>query len=457
MRKLSVLLLLVLSLALPGGPAAGDDARASETDPAVVFAITDIVAALQAVEAEAWWPGFAPDAIPLALFDGRDTYLFNHPRPPAGFEPWADRAGAWRYPGHFEAVRGNRRALINDAWAATCIPVRRSPVTGEENTPRTIAGIIVHEKFHVFQKLRHPDWRPNDGLLFGYPLDTPDTLARRRLELTALQRAVRAAETAGAAAWAGEYLSRHQQRLESLAEPFAAYERELQRFEGIAEYLEYRIGGKDMMSAPLITGFAPGAVREMGYQSGRWLAVLLDRLRPGWKEKMETGEAKYLDELLAGALPAAPADPAGYEPAEVGSFMQQAAADCRAKEAWRAETRAGLDTTPGWRVEVRTAARPLRLVMFDPFHMDALGEAEMLHTRWLKLAGGATLEITDRPCLTRRDHSWQITGLLVAGLPGKPTLENGAEGVRLTAAGLTGEFHGARVEFRDRRCLIILE
>lgn len=457
MRKLSVHILLALSLVLPGGPASDVDARAGDADPAVAFAITDIIAALQAVEAEAWWPGFAPDAIPLALFDGRDTYLFNHPRPPAGFAPWAGLADAWRHAGQFEAVRGNRRALLNDVWTATCVPVRQSPVTGRANTPRTIAGIIVHEKFHVFQKLRHPDWRPNDGVLFGYPLDTPDTLARRRLELTALQRAVRAAETAGAVAWAGEYLFRRRERLDCMPPPFAVYEQELQRFEGIAEYLEYRTGGKDMMSAPQITGFAPGAVREMGYQSGRWLAVLLDRLRPGWKEKMETGEAKYLDELLAGTLPPEPADRTCFEPAEVDACTRQAETDYRAQEAWRAETRAGLDTAPGWQVEVRAAARPLRLVMFDPFHMDALGEREMLHTRWLKLTGGATLEITDRSCMTFRDESWQITTLLVAGLPEKPTMENRADGVWLEAAGLTGEFRSARVEFLDRRCLIILE
>jgi len=56
------------------------------------------------LEAAPLWPGFEPAGIPVALFDGLNTFLFNFPHQPQGFLPLEGRPGALFLKGRHPAV-----------------------------------------------------------------------------------------------------------------------------------------------------------------------------------------------------------------------------------------------------------------------------------------------------------------------------------------------------------------
>ena len=47
----------------------------------------EVVAAFDRLKKRDLWPGFRPDPIPLAIYDGRRTWLVRHPSPPNEFRP----------------------------------------------------------------------------------------------------------------------------------------------------------------------------------------------------------------------------------------------------------------------------------------------------------------------------------------------------------------------------------
>lgn len=126
--------------------------------------------------ARSLWPGFDPQRIPVALFDGTDTYLLRHPRPPQDFT--AVRAAMRRLPvfgGRHEAMRANTGAPVNDIPTAM---VDISSAAGRSTT--ALAALLIHETFHVYAKDAHPDWVAEETELVTYPLDDAEVLLRRR-------------------------------------------------------------------------------------------------------------------------------------------------------------------------------------------------------------------------------------------------------------------------------------
>jgi hypothetical protein len=155
-----------------------------------------ILAAYDEIASASLWPGFVPDSVPLAVFDGATTYLIRHPDPPAEFAPVADRPGLWSYAGQHEAVRANMSTEIAGAHTATLL-------TGSDTTVShaALAATLVHEAFHVYQRQNHPDWQANEVELFVYPVEDVELLELRYLETEALRRALSAGDGATRACW----------------------------------------------------------------------------------------------------------------------------------------------------------------------------------------------------------------------------------------------------------------
>lgn len=162
-----------------------------------------IVRELERVAAErAFWPGFDPLSVPLAIYAGGRTYLFRHPSPPEGFAPLAGAEPATSvFEGRHPAMIANTSMDIGGVTTATLLADDGS---AEPPDARALAAVAVHEAFHVFQRRRHPGWRANEANLLTYPTDDAGLLALRRRESAALRRALAAADGADdatAACW----------------------------------------------------------------------------------------------------------------------------------------------------------------------------------------------------------------------------------------------------------------
>jgi len=421
---------------------------------------TDVFALLAEVrrlESAPLWPGFKPAAIPVALYDYRNTYLFNFPHPPKNFHSLSNRDDVYVFDGQHPAVFGNRLTQLDDTWVATFLLKLDSPVTGKPYSLAEMAGIVIHEKFHVFQALSHPDWRPNDAVLMDYPLDTAVSMTLRTMEIEALRRSVAAERDEASAGWARAAMNIRRQRLGVLTRRHSIYEKELFRFEGIAEYIEYLSSGRPAFDGVPDVGFAPKAVRESGYFEGRWAADVLDRLDPGWKRAMEAGEFGYLEDRLEAVLREGPL-PNEFSPDEMRAFLERAAADVLKKENERKERLKMFDARLGTCVEFVSGRIPLRLEMLDPSSMEAVGAGKIIHGRWIVLKNeDGVVEVLDRPCLTELNDEGRIGRLVCPGISRRNPVRLGTGPVSFQLDGVVAYFKSGWVTRKgDFRFIISL-
>ncbi|MDH4195778.1 MAG: hypothetical protein OEW05_00060 [Candidatus Aminicenantes bacterium] len=441
--KAAALALAVTALGTAGNPQGANNHLPRPRPGADIFALME---ALKPYEARAVWPGFVPATIPVAVFDGTNTYVFGLPSAPEGFSLVPGRSGVYVYPGQHVLVRSNRRIQLAGIWVASITTTQPF---------ETFVGNVIHEKFHVLQAHRHPDWRPNDAFLFFYPLDTPEAVLARRLEVEAFKRAVTAADEADARGWAAEGLRYRRRRLANLKKGLANYEDEVQRLEGLAEYVEWKTLDKDVLDRIYDLDFAPGAIRSYGYTAGRWFGYLLNRFDAAWKEDLETGAFQYLRERLEKSVQGAPSRGFGsYELAETKKSVDR---DFRSRQESLKSRRQDFDARPGWRVEVLADRDPLRLRLFLANRAVVPAEREMIHERWLTLFNDACdLEVVNRECLTVSNGVALVLRVVIPGLDEKPAVrhEDGKDLIRVP--GVVLRFTGAEVTEAERTLIVRL-
>lgn len=409
--------------------------------------------------AEAYWPGFEPLDVPLAIYaDGR-TYLFRHPGPPEGFtDLGADSAKVQSRPGRHPAVTANSSADIGGTATATLL------LDGFDGGDRSrIAAVGLHEAFHVYQREHHPDWLANEGDLLLYPIEHEELLALRRLETAAFDRALTAIDDDRAASgcWARRALDLREARFALLDDPFVIYERKTELNEGLARYVEARALGVGAITYPA-QGFAAGDVRKRAYATGATLALLLDRIDPGWQRAFARSGTS-LDVALRARLPAGAAPDCELAAAETDGIRDAAHRDARAVAAERIERRRDFDTTASWRVIVERAdGRPLWPQAFDPINVERVAGG-VLHTRYLELGNDSgSIELLDADgvdltALTESagDHPLfnGIARVTVAGIE-EPDVVIDGERIVLHTAGFRAEFRAASLR-REARTLVV--
>ncbi len=411
-----------------------------------VFELMERVARL---EAKPLWPGFDPASIPVAVYNGKNTYAFGFPSLPKGFQAVDGRPGVGVYKGVHPQVRANSRVMIDGVYAASCIAIPKAYLTG-----RDAAAIILHEKFHVFQALTHPRWLPNDAVLFSYPQDSAETVLARRLEIEAFRRAVASVDDETARAWAACGLEHHRRRIRSLAPPFVRYEKEVRRFEGLAEYVEWQILGVDPLEHVYELDDAPAAVRNWGYVAGRWIGTLLDRFDPRWKLKLESGESDDPQDLLEEAV----REHAGlmdFSEPEIAALAAKTDSDFSVKTREKAKLRKRFDSRLGWRIVMAAEDKPLRLKFFLADHSEALNPGEMAHRLWLALDNeSCTLEVIGQDCLTVSRSPAEIRRVVIPNLRNKPRVIRNRKQTIVSAAGILIRLEKASVSQRAETLLI---
>jgi hypothetical protein len=425
---LAELLRLILSVgALAGAPA----------PPPRILAV---LRKLDRIEARPRWPGFEPRKIPIEVFDGAHTWLVRHPNPPVEFRASAGGKDVRVFDGRHASLRANTSITLAGVLTAT------ASLEGRAEGPRRQAGLLVHEIFHVFQARRHPKWGGNEVEQLIYPSEDAEVLAQRRLESTALRRALSAENRGTACGWAARALAARHERFDRLTEAAATYERGTELKEGLARYVEAKAAGDGATLLPEVE-FPPDGVRLRAYDSGAAIGLLLDRLDPSWKSRLEQKDDTPLDELLRRAV-------AGFEAmtfsgSEEEAARRRAAQDVKAMDGRRAALRRDFLEAPGWTVVVE-AENPVFPQGFDPWNVDRLTASEVLHTRWIKLGNDSgSLEVLGRRCLTESAGKHPlfegIRRATVTGLPAEPQVEETAGAVKVSAEGLALEFRGGRV------------
>ena len=419
-----------------------------EENPALALARGVERVASAHVGSQALWPGFDPLAVPLAVYDGERTYLFRHPASPEGFVPVPDASpAALVYEGRHEAMRANSTAEIGGVQTATVLLDRAYP----GRAPEALAPLAIHEAFHVYQRERHPRWSGNEADLFVYPTDSVELLALRRLETEALRRALAAEEANVASCWSRQAIALRQERYAALDSASTTYERGTELNEGLAAYVEGRAAGRATVDLP--TGeFGPAEVRLRAYATGTVLALLLDRFAPDWRTSFEADDRQTLDIALARALGSG--ETCVFDAADTAEAERQAEADVEALAAAREARVAAFEGRPGWRVIVEAAGQPLWPQGFDPLNVERVGDARVLHTRFLRLGNGAgQLEVLDAgeadvEALTEGAGAHPlfngVARMVVAGLS-EPEVREAEGAVAVRAPGFTAEFRGARL------------
>ncbi|HVF67754.1 MAG TPA: hypothetical protein VM914_08835 [Pyrinomonadaceae bacterium] len=431
-------LLLALLLLYPASSAAALDKSPTPFD---------VLEEFDRLSARPLWPGFDPRRVPVEIYDGRATYLFRHPSPPPEFKETPGRPGVRVFAGRHESVRANSNVELGGVGVATAV------ITPDKNLPlRRSAALLVHEAFHVFQRARHPEWTGNEVELFVYPFEDAEQLRLRRSETEALRRAVAARADGGAACWARAAVEARRARFKLLPAGAAGYERGTELNEGLARYVEARAAGGKGDELPA-DDYAPEEVRARSYATGRALGLLLDRLDPGWKRRLESGDPRPLDELLEASLASAKrarvcALPRAFQEAA----RTRATRDVETLRAKKAEWRREFFARPGWKVVVVAGeGEPLWPQNFDPLNVRSLGGGEVLHTRWLKVGNSAgAIEVLERPSLTEGRGSHPlfngVSVITAAGLAAEPEVREDGGALVIKSEGFKAELKGARWE-----------
>lgn len=390
------------------------------------------------------WPGFAPAATPLAIYDGDSTWLIRHPAPPQEFEPVPRWSNARVSAGQHAAVRANTNVKIGEVPTATMLLPKSS---GSRNWTR-LAGTLIHETFHVYQA-RFPRWSGNEVEFFTYPVSDTTLQRLQRLESEAWRRATLGGKPQSC--WAREALRIRRERFAGLSPGAVGYERGNELNESLATWVETKATRAPVESLVPAAGFAPDGVRLRAYSVGPVLAYLLDRYAPGWPARLEADTMAYLDGLLEPALRQRRCD-RRFTRSEIDSVASLAAREITVLVSARETARREFTERPGWTVTIDAAPNaPLWPQGFDPWNITPLDSHATLHQRWLKLGNEAgQIEVLNRTALTIGGGEHPLfTGvvrLVMTGLDSLPAIRADSLTTVVEAPGLAGRFKRVTVD-----------
>jgi hypothetical protein len=384
----------------------------------------------------------------VAIFDGSRTYLFRHPRPPAGYAAVSGRSDVVIREGRDPAITANTSASLGGVSTGTVM-------LGAGGSARDAAALAVHELFHVYQRARHPSWQGNEADLFTYPVDDSAALALRREETSALAEAVRAGSADSVRCWGRAFLDARGRRFAVVGAAAAAYERGTELNEGLAQYVERRAGGTPIA---LDSTDAPAAdVRRRAYAVGAALGAVLDRVRPEWRDVLERSADKAtppLDSLLAEAADPreSSASSCGAMPAARALWAAQASRDVRALVEERTRARTEYLARAGWRIVVEAEGGPFFPQGFDPLNVSRLSPTEILHSRFLKLQGPlGALDVLGTSTLTEGTPGQHplfagVRRVTITGLTVPPSMRDSADVLVVETGGVALRLRGARAD-----------
>jgi len=388
--------------------------------------VFQIIAQVERIGEMELWPGFDIKAVPVMVFDSTDTWLFFSDVTPEGFLPVPGKAGVMSFKGQHALVRGNSIVRLGEKFIATSALTSHGKRTGEKYTVTDLAGIIVHEQFHVFQRLRHPTWRQNDGVLLFYPRETNESVLLRKLEKESFRRAVTSVARNDMAGWAFTALEYRNKRLALIPGVFSDYEKELQRTEGLSDYIERRARSLDPLNASDITnGIAPAGVRDLGYVEGRWIAMILDKLNPDWKTLLEENDSLYLEDILSGKLSEMQSSAVQFSMKEIDSLRMASDDAFNRWQLKKAEEISDYLVQPGFNLRIDASGSPFSIRIFEPLEIEMTDDGGVYHRLIFSGANQrGSIRIMNHPCVTYFNNSFQLSTISLTGLRMRPVIDH---------------------------------
>ncbi|MFZ5828115.1 MAG: hypothetical protein ACOY94_27740 [Bacillota bacterium] len=385
------------------------------------------------------WPGWRFEQTPLVLYGGGEGFLIGHPSPPAGYTADGEVAGRplYRGPALPEMAANTAQVIAGHLSALAKLPAERL----EDEAVARYARLLLHEGFHVFQQTSLPDCGWNGSRMLAamavYPENDPPNNALAIVENDLLAAALDG-DPDGPAAFLAVRHHRHRRLERRGLREVAGYEKYVEYNEGTPTYVEHRAGLpvaalKERLA--LCNRGGKWASYQRYYYSGAALALLLDRLSPGWPERFAAG-GKSLQTLLessvVGELPPVSKvlQARGFTPV----LEEEERAELARRErvaALLAELREG----PGQMVQI-TLPPTVPGLMWDPRTMLVVEPGVRLHSTICGARGpdGLTLDIAGRLCLEEPGEAGTRT--LTLRLPEPPVVERGAR-LAVTGPGLT--------------------
>ncbi|MFN2189299.1 MAG: hypothetical protein ACK2T3_11075 [Candidatus Promineifilaceae bacterium] len=319
---------------------------------------------LKAKLGESIWPGWESMDMPFVIWNRDYSFLVGLDEPGRGWEIAADDTFQGKpYYREQSIDPQNFAVLVNDQWAASMATKNETdqkmreiwqdvlPPIIEQVFPYRLLlqpsevqiSAVLHESFHVYQMEVAQDRLEDAEKAYSYEdrywLADEDMDSEWSREIELLAQALTAEDDAESVQFSREFLEARDDRREShqLDSELIMLEQRYEWLEGLAKYVEleswrqawvndeYEIV-EEMEEDPDFKGYGSFEQRwsqEIGqmkrqagtegvtrfYYTGMAQAMLLDRLYPGWKEKI-MGDGIWLEDLLREAL-AQPTTPAG--------------------------------------------------------------------------------------------------------------------------------------------------
>jgi hypothetical protein len=442
-----VLSVLLVASMLQAGPPGGD------TIPTLVR-VERLLRRVGRSSGASIWSGYRPDTIPL-------MYVFperGHSRsgsllmrwtgaPPQAYAAVAGAAGVFWLGVTERGASNTNSSLGNRAVAQVVVDTLDAPA---------LLPISAHEAFHVFERASRVEGKrfgvgENSGLTGSYPVFDSTNEAGFAREGALLARALRARSAVDVLTLAKQFVAVREARHAALPKDLAAFDAAAELNEGLADYAQIRaaqsagklMGGawaKDatsrykslLVSLDSLIDHPERSVRLRYYRTGTAMALLLDRLGPGWKPRMVANDWT-IQQALAHAV--------GYDTARSAKLlaaaetatggplpMQRALHNiARLRELRRIQVDSVL-SQPGLKVIIQLDSLPNKghsLCGFDPQNMLSTGGPRLLHTRFVH---PCEQTLFDAVFTTAAVHDYSVN-TLTAVLPVSDTVRLSVGGV----------------------------
>ena len=256
------------------------------------------------------WPGWDAAATPLGVVQ-RDQYIVV--------------AGAATMPAPFTTYPGPEPVFV--APPTTSLGNLKIALVAAEDMLGSAGSVEavevgIHALFRVHElKIAPRKFADMQILLWGqYPDFSPRNRVLLQMEATALHDGVLATSEEAQRKYVAEFLGYRTERRKEMPPEISRYESAEESSEGLASYIEYRmlesafpdradLRKQRLVQLAYLSNLPRERERERFYLLGMAEALMLDRLRPGWKQEFESTDA-FLDGLLDKVVPATPASKA---------------------------------------------------------------------------------------------------------------------------------------------------